>query len=365
MRLTFYLFFLFFIPLAGFAQQKYSNEFLSIGVGSQAFGMSQSVVASVNDVTAGYWNPAGLMRMENPTQASLMHSEYFAGLAKYDYAGFATAVADHTAVVGASIIRFAVDDIPDTSELIDADGNINYDRVKSFSSADYALILSYARRKKNNRKDSTGSIIPANGLTYGANAKIIHRKVGQYGKSFGFGIDIGLQYKLGKWGFAAVGRDITTTFNSWSYNADKLSTVYTTTGNDIPESSTEITYPRIILGTSYSSNIGKNIGLTGEVDLNFTTDGKRNVLVSAKPVSIDPTVGLEVNFKKIAYLRGGIGNIQQSIDFEGRKNYMYQPNMGVGVRINNVYIDYALTNVGKASDALYSNVFSLKLDLGK
>lgn len=85
--------------------------------------------------------------METPRQASFMHSEYFAGIAKYDYGSFATSVQDNTAVIGASVLRFGVDDIPDTSELIDADGNINYDRVKKFSAADYAFIFSYARKK--------------------------------------------------------------------------------------------------------------------------------------------------------------------------------------------------------------------------
>ena len=161
---------LFSLPLFVFAQnRKYSNEFLQIGVGSRAFGMSSSVISSTSDVTSGYWNPAGLMNMKTQSQASLMHSAYFSGIAKYDYAGFATFVADNTAVIGASILRFGVDDIPDTSELIDADGNINYDRVKSFSAADYAFLFSYARHHKKSDE---------NGLTYGANVKIIHRKVG-------------------------------------------------------------------------------------------------------------------------------------------------------------------------------------------
>jgi len=349
----------FFHSKAVFGQQKYSNEFLSIGVGSRAFGMSQAVTASVDDVTSGYWNPAGLARMSGNMQASLMHSEYFAGIAKYDYAGFAASVADNTAVVAASIIRFGVDDIPDTSELIDADGNINYDRVKSFSAADYAFIFSYARRKgKDNREAG------AEGLFYGANVKIIHRKVGKYGKSYGFGVDAGLQFVKGPWAFAAMGRDITTTYNSWSYNADKLSTVYTETGNEIPKRSTEITYPKLVLGTAYSHSWG-NIGLTAETSLNISTDGKRNVLLAGDPLSVDPVFGFETAYKKVVYLRGGLGNFQKTVDFEGRKNTTMQPNMGLGIRIDNVAIDYALTDIGNSSDALYSNVFSLKLEFGK
>ncbi|HEX7367907.1 MAG TPA: PorV/PorQ family protein [Pelobium sp.] len=344
-------------PLLLTAQsRKYSNEFLQIGVGSRAFGMAGAVVASSSDVTSGYWNPAGLMSMKSQAQASLMHSEYFSGIAKYDYAGFSTFVADNTAVVAASLIRFGVDDIPDTSELIDADGNINYDRVKSFSAADYAFLFSYAKQHKKGDK---------NGLNYGANVKIIHRKVGDYGKSWGFGLDVGAQYKYKKFTFAAVGRDITTTFNAWSYNPDKFSSIYTATGNDIPKNSTETTLPRVILGTAYDTQITEKIGLLAEADLTFTTDGKRNVLVSAKPISIDPTIGLEANYKKTIFLRTGVGNIQKITDFDGAQQYQFQPNMGLGIKIKNFSVDYALTNIGNQSDGLYSNVFSIKLDFDK
>src|SRR5690606_6069339 len=88
--------------------RKYSNEFLKIGVDARAFGMANSVVGSVNDVTAGYWNPAGLNKMSSDFQVALMHSEYFAGIAKYDYVAFATHI-DSQSTIGFSAIRFGVD----------------------------------------------------------------------------------------------------------------------------------------------------------------------------------------------------------------------------------------------------------------
>ena len=73
------------VPTLIFGQgRKYSNEFLNIGVDARAMGMSNSVIASVNDVTAGYWNPAGLLDLEDK-QLSLMHASYFANIANYDY----------------------------------------------------------------------------------------------------------------------------------------------------------------------------------------------------------------------------------------------------------------------------------------
>ena len=66
--------------------RKYSNEFLAIGVGARSMALSKATVATVNDVTSGYWNPAGLAGLKKDYAVGLMHSEYFAGIAKYDYA---------------------------------------------------------------------------------------------------------------------------------------------------------------------------------------------------------------------------------------------------------------------------------------
>ena len=49
---------------------KYSGEFLAIGVGGRPLGMGGAFVSLVNDVTAGYWNPGALSRLNYP-QASL------------------------------------------------------------------------------------------------------------------------------------------------------------------------------------------------------------------------------------------------------------------------------------------------------
>ncbi|MDH3381935.1 MAG: hypothetical protein OEL54_04475, partial [Flavobacteriaceae bacterium] len=106
--------------------RKYSNEFLSIGVDAASFGMGKAVVATSQDVNSVYWNPAGLLGIEG-NQASLMHAEYFAGIAKYDYAAYAFALDDQSAM-GISLIRFGVDDILNTTELIDNQGNIDYNR---------------------------------------------------------------------------------------------------------------------------------------------------------------------------------------------------------------------------------------------
>jgi hypothetical protein len=315
--------------------------------------MSGSQTALTNDVTAAYWNPAGLLEIDAPFQFSLMHAEYFAGIAKYDYAGFATSV-DSSSVLALSVIRFAVDDIPDTRFLYDANGGINYDNIRFFSAADYAFLISYARR------------IPQwNNLKVGANVKVVHRIAGDFANAWGFGLDAGAQYDAGKWKLGLMLRDITGTWNAWSHNPDLVSDIYTQTGNDIPENSVEITLPRMILGGAYVVSLPSDFGLAVAMDLIVTFDGKRNTVIKTDLASVEPSLGLEFDYKKTAYLRGGIGNIQQIKDFDGSTYREFQPNFGVGIRLKQVSVDYAMTDIGDQSESLYSHVFSLLVSLNK
>ena len=331
---------------------KYSNEFLSIGVGARGMAMSNVQSALVDDVTSGYWNPAGLTKIKNKYEIALMHAEYFAGIAKYDYGAIAMKI-DSQSAVGLSIIRFGVDDIPDTRYLFDSDGNnngkINYNNIRYFSSSDYAFLLTYARKS---------NTIP--GLRVGANFKVIYRTVGDFANAWGFGLDAGAQYERKKWQFGLMLRDVTGTFNAWTHNPELVKDVYAKTGNEIPENSVEVTLPKMILGVARTFQLSKKIGLTASTDLIFTFDGKRNTVVKSSFTSIDPALGLEANYKKIVFLRAGIGNIQQVKDYADKTYTSVQPNFGVGLKIYKFTIDYALTNIGNVSESLYSNVFSVK-----
>lgn len=335
--------------LSAFSQTtapKYSNEFLAIGVGARNFGMANSAIANNNDITAGYYNPAGLLRIEKNIEVGLMHSEYFAGIAKYDYLGMSKRI-DEKSVGAISFIRFGTDDIPNTTQLIDKDGNIDYDRITRFSAADYALLLSYARNLKN-------------GLDVGGNFKIIHRRIGDFARSWGFGIDLSVTYTRDKWKFAAVARDVTTTVNAWSYSIDEATReVFNRTGNEIPENSTELTIPRILLGASREFKLSNKFQLISEANLDVTLDGKRNSFIRSDVASISPSLGVELGYKKIVFLRTGINNVQWIQQFNGSENLSVMPNVGVGVAFKKFNIDYALSNIGNQSLALYSNVFSL------
>lgn len=332
--------------------RKYSNEFLNIGVDAAAFGMSNAVVASSNDVNSGYWNPAGLLKLKGK-QVSLMHANYFANIASYDYAAFAMPL-DEKSAFALSLIRFGVDDILDTTKLIDENG-IDYSRINLFSAADYAVTFSYARN------------LGIENLRFGANIKIIRRIIGDFANSWGFGFDIGLQYDYKKWTIGFMARDITTTFNTWDIDEDKLKDIqdtsaFTNTGQsqETPED-TEITIPKLQLGIARTFEFKHKLSLLTELDFDvrFT---QTNDIISSSFASITPALGLELNYNSLVFLRSGIGKFQNITQLEGGKKLNIQPNLGLGFHYKGIFIDYSLTNIGKTDETFYSNIFSLKLD---
>lgn len=329
---------------------KYSNEFMNIGAGARTFGLGLSAVSYIDDASAGYWNPAGLNQLKSDHQLTLMHSAYFAGIANYDFASFATRL-DSMGFIGISVLRFSVDDIADTRFLFDGSGGLNYDNIRFFSSSDYAVFLSYARQ------------LPiVNGLDFGGSVKVIRRVVGDFADSWGFGIDIGVRKEYRGWNFGIVGKDIFGTFNSWSYNADELINTFSQTDNEIPVNGLEVSIPRLLIGASRTFEIGANFAIMGSADMAVTFDGKRNTLIKSNIASIDPYGGMEVGFKETAFLRLGVSQFQQIKDFDGSSSWTFQPNLGVGIHIKELTIDYAFTDIGDQAAGLYSHVFSVNVD---
>ena len=246
-------------------------------------------------MNSGYWNPAGLTGVDKWLEVGLMHSEYFAGIAKYDYLGLAHSIDDKSSV-GFTAIRFAVDDIPNTTQLIDNNGNIDYDRITTFTAADYGFLFSYARK------------LPVEGLSVGGNFKIVHRKIGSFAKSWGFGLDAGAQYgsltidnvncalpqgapcnvngELPSYKFSVA--NFTGDCACISTSCNDIVDIRQTGENEltfVSENGLELTLPRLILAGYKKFDLGKKgIYASGELDLDITTDGKRNTIL--KVISI-------------------------------------------------------------------------------
>lgn len=356
-RYLFFLLLIFFYHAAhAQAVRKYSNEFLKIGVGARSIGLGNAVTASVGDITAGYYNPAGLVQIESNMDIGYMHSEYFAGIAKYDYGALAIPMKAKKQVLAFSFIRLGVDDIPNTINLVNIDGTIDYNRVTLFNVADFALMTSYAKKIGDNDHFSLGG-----------SAKIVHRNYGTFSSAWGFGLDFGAQYKNKNFSFGIMLQDVTSTFNAWSFSfSEEEQEVFRRTGNEIPINSLEITAPTIKLGFSYKIAAKNKFSLEPSIDFIAHTDGRRNVLIRTSPISFDAAFGLEMGLWEVFYLRSGIYNIQQATNDVGKTYTSFQPNLGAGLKFKWFNLDYTYTNLGSTESSgigLYSHVASLIIHL--
>jgi len=283
---------------------KYAGEFMAIGVGGRALGMGGAFVSVANDVTAGYYNPAGLGHIDYP-QIALMHDERYGNLVNYDYAAVGIPFSTDMSF-GLSIMRLGVDDIPDTrGALIDLNGNgildgnekLDYNLISKFSNQDWAFYLTFAKRESET-------------FYYGANVKFIKRSLGDFSAT-GVGFDIGAWYvPFERLSVGANIQDVTTTLVSWS------------TGRN------ELIAPTAKIGASYRLDFLGGV-FTPALDLDVRFENRRFASnFNIGPVSFDMHAGLEYNYKNIFAIRGGYNDVKQFT-------------IGAGVKLPKLNIDYS------------------------
>ncbi len=294
---------------------KYAGEFMSIGVGGRPLGMGGAYVAIANDVTAGYYNPAGLARINYP-EITLMHDERFGSLVNYDYAAVAIPYSTDMSF-GLSIMRLGVDGIPDTrNALIDQStgqpitdinspsARLDYNSITEFSDQDWAFYFTFA--KKYNSK-----------FYYGANAKIIYRSIAEY-SAYGIGFDVGAWYSVtDKFSLGANLQDITTTLVAWSTGRNELIT------------------PTAKVGGAYQLQLlGGTITPALDFDIRFENrQFASNFHVG--PVSFDMHAGFEYNYKNIFMVRGGYNDVKQFT-------------IGAGIKLPKLNIDYSFARFSQS-----------------
>ena len=335
--------------------RKYSNEFLNIGAGARGLAMGGAVISNQADVYSPMWNPAGLIGIDRDWQGAAMHAEYFESIAKYDYLAYAKPLDNKGGVFAISVVRLGVDNILNTTQMIDAEGNIDYDKITSFSQSDYAGLVSYAFRPGGNHR-----------LSVGVNAKLVYRNVGKFANGFGFGFDLGMLYNSDTgWKYGAMLRDATTTVNFWTVNQKELSAVVNGEEfNPAPKDRMELTMPKLNLGMSRNFEINRDLELLPEAGLNIDF-AKTAALISTDFASITPYAGAELKFQDMIFVRVGLNRFQTVTDIENLKRKLsFQPSAGIGIKYQGLTLDYAITNSGVGGSNFYSNFFSLKLDMG-
>ncbi|MBP7183960.1 MAG: hypothetical protein KBA06_00505 [Saprospiraceae bacterium] len=336
--------------------QKYSNSFLELPVGAASAALGKAVVAMPNNVFSVFTNPATIPQKDNKYdyQIGLQHTESFGGVAKLDHLGFIYPFDKKKKYIALSLLRYAIDDIPNTFQLIAPDGSYNFAAITPFSAIDLAFLTTYSQR-----------IWTRKGyLSIGANAKIIHRRVGSFAEAWGFGVEAGLAYKINNLRLGLFVNDLSNTFNAWKYSfSDDEKNILTLTGNKIPSTSLEVTRPRVSIGGAYL--LSKDV-ISFQPMVNFTYffDGKRNTIINLDSSSIDINVGAELGFFDKVYLRSGISNFQY-YKIVDKQILTYQPSFGIGIKFYNIVLEYAFTQLRTEFSPSYSHIISFLYNVDK
>jgi len=310
------------------AQQiaKYAGEFLSIGVGGRALGLGGAYAALANDASAAYWNPAALARLNYP-EFMLMHDEQFGGIVNYDFGAVAIPYGTNT-TLAVSLMRLGVDGIPDSRNalvdrkqngILDSSDFIDPSKITYFNSADWALYFTYSKRVSNN-------------LTYGINLKILRRGL-EVASATGIGFDIGILYSPREnWFVAANVQDVTTTLIAWS------------TGTN------ELISPTLKLGTAYFIDLFQGrFAPTVDVDVRFENRQFASI-AHLGPISFDPHMGLEFDYKNTVALRVGYNDVKQLT-------------LGAGLHLRKLDIDYSFARFNQENDLGDTHRISLRMIL--
>ena len=327
---------------------KYGADFLAGGVGARALGMGGATVAISDDVTAGYWNPAGLAVLDYP-EVAYMHAERFAGVVSFDYGSGAFPISSQS-TVGISFFRSGVNDIKNTLDAWDQERDQPKPNPESFidtfSAADYAFFVGYARSLSEQ-------------MSLGVTGKIIRRSIGDFASAWGYSFDLGFQYRARRVLLGANIQDLSTMLQSWTVNTSELQNIQDVFGDELPQGGTELVLPVVRFGSGFIFPTGENAFTLG-FDMDVAFDGQQAFVPNIGEVSFHPRLGGEFSFRDVIFFRAGINRLTYSEEL----GVDVTPSVGTGLNLRQVSLDYGFGDfAGVVSDLGYSHRISLRLTL--
>jgi hypothetical protein len=233
--------------------------YLSMGVGGMQEAMGGAAVGVRNDVACGFWNPAGLTALRGfqvEDQYTLLSLNQ-----QLNYLGLANNFRDKF-FYGVSWIYYSA------GNDIEARTGPSLSPDSVFADSEMTFIVSMAFR-----------LDPRWAL--GINFKALTQSIGSFSSAFGFGEDIGLQYRLSR--DTTLGFVIQDIYTSLTYNSPTAA------------SSTD---PEQIVPTTFKVGVAhhqENLNLKAAGDLDWSQD-----------LGFEPHLGLEWRPLPAIALRGGV-----------------------------------------------------------
>ena len=290
-------------------------QFLKIGVGGRASAMGDAFVAVANDVSALYWNPAGLSQFcEN--QIMFSHNEWVVDI-NHDFLG-AVYHLDGDNTFGIAFTSLSMDRMKVTTEFAP------FGTGEFFGFSDIAIAVSYSRKMTEQ-------------FSFGGTVRYIEETLDKL-KMRGVMIDLGTYYwtGLGSTRFAVA---VSNFGNDLSPSGD-----VELVGNRSNSQWQSFSPPTIFrIGFALEPYEDKINRVTTSIQLNHPNDNSENLVV-----------GAEYAYNNLFYLRSGY---KFNVD---EQNYSFGAGVSLPISIANVSVDYAFSNFSKLGSA---HRFSLILEL--
>jgi hypothetical protein len=290
-------------------------QFLKIGVGGRASAMGDAFVAVANDVSALYWNPAGLSQFKE-NQIMFSHNEWVVDI-NHDFLG-AVYHLDGDNTFGIAFTSLSMDRMKVTTEFAP------FGTGEFFGFSDIAIAVSYSRKMTEQ-------------FSFGGSVRFIEETLDKL-KMRGVMIDLGTYYwtGLGSTRFAVA---VSNFGNDLSPTGD-----VDLVGNRSTSQWQSFSPPTIFrIGFAlepYEDEINR---VTASVQLNHPNDNSENLVV-----------GAEYAYDNLFYLRSGY---KFNVD---EQNYSFGAGVSLPISIANVSVDYAFSNFSKLGSV---HRFSLILGL--
>ncbi len=266
-------------------------QFLKISPDARAMSMAGAAVATSNDISAMYWNPAGITGVDTgKVNLMLSHSRYFGDI-NSNYAGAVLKASTHS-FVGIQVFSMNYGDMKETTEF-EPNGT-----GRTFGINNYYVGLTFAKVLTNN-------------FSFGLNGKYANESfagVSIHNVLF----DLGLKYDVGikhtRFGV---------NFSNFGLNVNPTGTVQVLKfdGEQSISNFSNISVPALFrLGIAFDPIHTNEHALTLAAQLNHPTDNNETYALAA-----------EYNFMQIGYVRTGY-------ELGSDEKYIF-PTMGLGIKI--------------------------------
>jgi long-subunit fatty acid transport protein len=287
-------------------------QFLKLGIGGRGSAMGESFVAVANDVSALYWNPAGLVQFSDD-QVMASHTEYVVDI-KHDFFGAVYHLTDEDAV-GASFSSLHMDDMEITTE------TQPFGTGRFFSFGDVAAGLTYARRMTDH-------------FSFGATIRYAEETIDVL-RMRSVMVDLGTYYwtGIGTTRFAVVisnfGADVTPSGSVTQFNGQSVSAFQS------------FSLPTVFkLGIALDPVTTEDQKLTTSIQLNHPNDNAEHV-----------RLGAEYGWQNTFFLRAGvkrtIGQPLFGADATSEESLSFGAGVRVPTGVSAVQADYAFASFGR------------------